>query len=170
MEQLRGMVHGLVEETHRDLMELMMLKMNAEGEVEEGQLPPIDWERLSNNPGEEKVRWSFLKDIQNKFAVDGKWWLLKRISHEERLQKEWFKEETEGQDHPYQAEAVMECQQKVEQFQEKLLLIMHMVRGQPTQATELLGMRHSNTKQGGLRNIFIDHGMMAFVTTYHKNY
>src|ERR1700719_909517 len=32
MEQLRGMVHGLVEETRRDLMELMMLKMNAEGE------------------------------------------------------------------------------------------------------------------------------------------
>jgi hypothetical protein len=61
-EQLRGMVHGLVEETRRDLMELMMLKMNAEGEVEE-QLPPIDWERLSDNPSEEKVGWSFLKDV-----------------------------------------------------------------------------------------------------------
>jgi hypothetical protein len=36
------MVHRLVEETRRDLIELMMLKMNAEGEVEEGQLPPID--------------------------------------------------------------------------------------------------------------------------------
>lgn len=32
MEQLRGMVHGLVEETRRDSMELMMLRMNAEGE------------------------------------------------------------------------------------------------------------------------------------------
>jgi len=41
MEQLRGMVHGLVEETRRDLMELMMLEMNAEGEVE-AALPPID--------------------------------------------------------------------------------------------------------------------------------
>jgi hypothetical protein len=35
-------VHGLVEETRRDLMELLMIKMNAQGEVEEGQLPPID--------------------------------------------------------------------------------------------------------------------------------
>jgi hypothetical protein len=42
IEQLRGMVHGLVEETRRDLIELMMLKMNAKGEVEEGQLPLID--------------------------------------------------------------------------------------------------------------------------------
>jgi len=64
----------------------------------------------------------------------------------------------------------MEYQQKVEQFQEKILLIMHMVRGQPARATELLGMRHANTKQGGLRNIFVNRGMMAFVTTYHKNY
>ncbi len=125
---------------------------------------------MSDNASKEKVGWSFLKDIQNKFAVDGKWWLLKRISHEERLQKEWFKDETEGQDHPYRAEAVQEYQQRVEQFQEKLLLIMHMVGGQPARATELIGLRYANTKQGGLRNIFIDHGIMAFVTTYHKNY
>jgi hypothetical protein len=94
---------------------------------------------------------------------------LKRVSYEERLQREWIKEGVEG-DHPYRIEAVVEYQQKVEQFQEKMLLIMHIVGGQPARATELLGMRHSNTKQGGLRNIFIDHGMVAFVTTYHKNY
>jgi hypothetical protein len=50
------------------------------------------------------------------------------------------------------------------------LLICHMVGGQPARATELIGMRYANTKQGGLRNIFIDRGMVAFVTTYHKNY
>jgi hypothetical protein len=58
--------------------------------------------------------WSFLKDVHNKFAVDGKWWLLKRIRHEPRLQREWV-EDVEG-DHPYRMEAVMEYQQKVEQF------------------------------------------------------
>jgi hypothetical protein len=55
IEQLRGMIHGLVEEIRRDLIELMILKMNVEGEVK-GQLPLIDWERLSNNLSEEKVR------------------------------------------------------------------------------------------------------------------
>ena len=85
------------------------------------------------------------------------------------MQREWF-QDVEGQDHPYRAEAVQEYQQKVEQFQEKLLFIMHMVGGQPARATELLGIRYANTKQGGLRNIFIDRGMVAFVTTYHKNY
>jgi hypothetical protein len=125
---------------------------------------------LNDNANEEKVGWSFLKDVQNKFVVDGKWWLLKRISHEPRLQQEWFQEDMEGQDHPYRAEAVQEYQQKVEQFQEKLLLILYIVGGQPARATELIRLRHSNTKQGGLRNIFINRGMMAFVTTYYKNY
>jgi superfamily II DNA helicase RecQ len=170
MEQLRGMVHGLVEEARRDLMELLMLKMDAEGEVEAGKLPPIDWERLSDNASEEKIGWSFLKDVQNKFSVDGQWWLLKRISHEKPLQEEWFEAESDGHDHPYRLEAVLDYQRKVEAFQEKLLLIMHMVGGQPARATELIGIRYANTKQGGLRNIFIDRGMMAFVSTYHKGY
>ena len=39
-----------------------MLRMNAEGEVEEGQLPLIDWERLNDNASKEKVGWLFLKD------------------------------------------------------------------------------------------------------------
>ena len=79
IEQLRGMVHGLVEETRRDLMDLMMLEMNAKGEVEV-RLLPIDQERLSDIPSKEKVGQSFLKDVQNKFAVDRKQQLLKRIS------------------------------------------------------------------------------------------
>jgi len=47
---------------------------------------------------------------------------------------------------------------------------MHIIRGQPVRATELLGIKHSNTKQKGLRNIFINCKIIAFVTTYYKNY
>jgi hypothetical protein len=64
----------------------------------------------------------------------------------------------------------VEYQRKVEAFQEKLLLILHIVGGQLARATELIGMRYANTKQGGLQNIFIDRGMIVFVTTYYKNY
>ena len=56
-------MYRLVEETHWDLIDLLMLEMNAEGEVEGKQLPLIDWERLSDNASEEKVGWLFLKDI-----------------------------------------------------------------------------------------------------------
>ena len=55
-----------------------MLKINIESEVEVGgkveeRLPLINQNKLSDNPSEEKVRWLFLKDVQNKFVVKGKW-------------------------------------------------------------------------------------------------
>ena len=96
--------------------------------------------------------------------------MLKRVSQERELKEEWFDKNIDEHDHPYQVEAVVEYQRKVEAFQEKILLILHIVGGQPARATELIGIRYANTKQGGLRNIFIDRGMMVFVTTYHKNY
>jgi len=36
------MLYRLVEETRWDLIELLIIKMNIEGEVEEGQLPQIN--------------------------------------------------------------------------------------------------------------------------------
>jgi hypothetical protein len=61
-------------------------------------------------------------------------------------------------------------QQEVERFQELLLVLMYISRGQAARALELLGIRWKNTKQGGVRNIFIKDGLVAFVTTYHKGY
>ena len=49
------MVYRLVEEARRDLIDLLMLRINTEGKVEAGRLPPIDWERLSNNTSEERI-------------------------------------------------------------------------------------------------------------------
>jgi hypothetical protein len=95
---------------------------------------------------------------------------LRRISQERALQEEWFDKNIEEYNYLYRIEAVVEYQYKVEVFQEKILLIIHMVGGQPARASELIGIRYANTKQGRLRNIFIDRGIMVFVTIYYKNY
>lgn len=170
MNQVRDMIHGLVEEARRDLMELLMLEMNEEGEVEEGQLPTINWSHLEDDFSEEKVGWSFLDDIRNQWAVDGRWWLLDRVCQETKLRKEWERRGAQGQENPFRGEAIQAYQQKVERFQEKLCLAMHIVGGQPARAPELIGMRYANTKNGGIRNIFVQGGLMCFVTAYHKNY
>lgn len=34
----------------------------------------------------------------------------------------------------------------------------------------MLGVRHRNTVQGGHRNLFIEDGIVMFVTWYHKGY
>jgi hypothetical protein len=46
----------LVEEARRDLIDLLILRINTEGEVAAGRLPPIDWERLSDNASKERIR------------------------------------------------------------------------------------------------------------------
>ncbi|MCJ1264810.1 hypothetical protein MMC22_004685 [Lobaria immixta] len=40
--------------------------------------------------------------------------------------------------------------------------------GQPARAPELLGLRYRNTRNGGTRNIFVEHGQIVPVTAYHK--
>jgi hypothetical protein len=51
-----------------------------------------------------------------------------------------------------------------------LAVLVHIVEGQPARWPELGSVRHSNTVKGGHRNIFIEDGMVVFVTRYHKGY
>jgi hypothetical protein len=50
------------------------------------------------------------------------------------------------------------------------LILMHLVGGAPARAPEIISIRHRNMKNGGVRNIFMDGGMISFVTAYHKGY
>jgi hypothetical protein len=59
---------------------------------------------------------------------------------------------------------------QVAAFRGKLLVLMHMTGGQPARGPEILSVRHRNTVQGGHRNLFIEDGMVVFVTRYHKGY
>jgi len=59
---------------------------------------------------------------------------------------------------------------RVEQFQEQLLLLMHLTGGQPARAPEIISIRHRNSSNGGVRNMFIDSGIVLFVTVYYKGY
>ena len=120
---------------------------------------------MVDNPSESRVGWSFLDDERNKFDVDGQWWLYERMFKEQRLREKFIDENRHVQE-----EAAEAYQRHVERFQELLLILMHMVGGQAARAPELLGIRWQNTEQGGVRNIFIEDGLVAFVTTYHKGY
>ena len=47
---------------------------------------------------------------------------------------------------------------------------MYIVGGQPARAPEIISIRHRNTTNRGIRNIFIDRGLVLFVTAYYKGY
>jgi hypothetical protein len=47
---------------------------------------------------------------------------------------------------------------------------MHISGRQPTRGLEILSVQHSNTVQGGYRNVFIKDSIVVFVTQYYKGY
>jgi hypothetical protein len=52
---------------------------------------------------------------------------------------------------------------------ERMFMLMYMM-SQPGHVTEISGIRHQNTMNGGVRNVLAHNGMMCVVTLYHKGF
>jgi hypothetical protein len=48
--------------------------------------------------------------------------------------------------------------------------LIHITGGQPARIPEILTVRHRNSSHDEPRNIFIEDGLVTFVTHYHKGY
>ncbi|TKA68529.1 hypothetical protein B0A55_10261, partial [Friedmanniomyces simplex] len=60
---------------------------------------------------------------------------------------------------------------QVRRFKEEMMALIHMSAGAPARATELISIQHENDSQAqSQRGVFIDNGMVVFVTGYHKGY
>jgi hypothetical protein len=59
---------------------------------------------------------------------------------------------------------------QIARFRENLLILMHIIGGQPARGPKILNIRHSNTVKGEYRNIFIEDQLIVFITRYHKKY
>ncbi|KAL1640735.1 hypothetical protein SLS61_010230 [Didymella pomorum] len=163
MAQFRGMVHGMQAEAKRILVEELLFC----GEQTAGQVPPIPWEQLRDNPTDERPGWNFLQDHRTRMPVDGEKWLFERVGQDASVRARFIKPGTRSGIDRKEVERYMD---RVIAFREKLAALVHMVEGQPARWPELGSVRHSNTVKGGHRNIFIEDGMVAFVTRYHKGY
>jgi hypothetical protein len=65
--------------------------------------------------------------------------------------------------------AVERYRQSIEPFEKVFLLAMHFAGGQSSKVPEILGMRWTNTANGGIRNLFIEEGLVLFVVIYHRS-
>ena len=158
---LRSMVHGLVTETRRLLIEeLLFCDSNTD-------CPRIPWSALTDNPAEGQASWNFLQDQRCQWPVQGQQWLFDLISQKRQLQQKFISSRA-----PYQVKqrGYRAYMAYITEFREKLLVLMHLTGGQPARAPEILSIRHSNTARGGHRNVFVEDGMALFVTRYHKGY
>jgi hypothetical protein len=57
------------------MRDLMMIPLDAFRDINEGQVPQIEWASLRDNMAEGRVGWSFLNDVRNQSKIDGPWWL-----------------------------------------------------------------------------------------------
>ncbi|MDB5910917.1 MAG: hypothetical protein JWP34_5031, partial [Massilia sp.] len=159
MSQLADMLHGLVDEAKVQLGQLVMAD----------DWPAIPWTLVEDDHSEDRVGYSFLQDDRNTWVCKGAGWVVRQIVRQPAKQAEWLSSDSTNTC-PYRPTAVRRYRQQFEEFRELLLMLMHMAGGQPGRAPELIGIRHSNTANGGVRNVFAHQGMMCFVTVYHKNY
>jgi superfamily II DNA helicase RecQ len=164
MAQFRSMVHGLVTESRRLLIEELLFCSIKDPA---NQAPRVPWESMRDNPTDGRPGWNFLQDHRTRMPVDGKIWLFDRVGQDSQIRDRFLKPASRSGVDRAEAERYMD---RIIEFREKLAVLMHIVGGQPGRGPELLSIRHSNTIQGGHRNIFIEDGLMVYATRYHKGY
>ncbi|WQF90446.1 Putative P-loop containing nucleoside triphosphate hydrolase [Colletotrichum destructivum] len=141
MGQLSNMMHGLVQEAREMLAKLTM---TGKGEKLRQALLAILWASVEDDHSEQRLGYLFLRDERN--AADN------------------------ARQEVFDPTARRAYKHAFGQFRKRLWLLMHMLSSQPRRATELAGIQHSNTANGGVQNVFAHKGLMCFVTAYHKGF
>lgn len=147
----------------------LLLLPDSEPDTRSRLVPEVSLAQLKDDPGVFTNNYCFLLDPRNTAAlvVDGSSYMLNRIRDAPKLRKRFLLcEDTLT----WNLAALQDYVRFTYQFLERLLLLIHMTGGQPARGTELLTLRWRNSTHGDIRSIFVDNGMLAFVTSYHKNY
>jgi hypothetical protein len=161
MAQFRSMVHGLAAESRRLLLEELLFSSKA------ALVPAVLWGSMWDNLIDGRLGWNFLKDYRIHMPVDGERWLFERVGQDTRIWDRFIKPRTQA---GLDRQAVERYMDRVVVFREKLAVLMHIAGGQLARGPELLSVRHSNTVQGGYRNLFIEDSIVVFATRYYKGY
>lgn len=156
MDAFRGWVHMTLGEAKRQ-MEVELLR--------NFQAPEVQWNKLYDDASNGSYGWNFLQDERNMFEVDGQRWLFEQIGKDSDALHD-FVDPVTGQIRRAEVERYMKS---VVRFRELMLVLMHVTGGQPARGPEILSVRHSNTSKGQHRNLFLEDGLVCFVTVYHKN-
>ena len=155
----RGFIHGLTASA-RQLMVNQILRCRPD------QIPAIPWDRMADDFNQPKAGWSFLQEERTPWPVEGSRWMVDRVREEHPLQQ-WF---MQAKTNRFSIDAIQRFFGFVNDFREKLAICVHITAGQPPRGPELLSIRHHNSAAGGHRNVFIEDGLVAFVTRYHKGF
>ena len=158
MGDFRGMVHGLVDSMRHQFHHQLLFTEGA-------QVPHIDLQDLYDDPTQRTADWSFIKDSRTKWPVHGAEWLIQRVAQEPTLRRRFSERDGQG----FRMRTIDRYLAEVARFRERLSVAIHITAGQPSRTPELLSIRYQNSERE-IRNIFIEDGMVVFVSRYHKGF
>ncbi|QGA22350.1 hypothetical protein EYB26_010066 [Talaromyces marneffei] len=167
MDQLRETVHGIINRAWDHLTQDVLLFPT------DHRLPTIAWETMEDHAVEDQPGWYFAQDPRNAWDVDDTWWLHDRIWQEPGFRRAFIHAERPSgtsATHAWRPRRVQQWMRAVGRMKEYLLVLMHLTSGAPARGPEAMSIRYQNTPFGGLRNQLIEHGLVSFMTTYHKGY
>lgn len=167
MNGLRWFLRDQVQEAQDQLHDLLLLP-EADPDTRAKQVPHLCLASLKDDPTICSANYSFLQDERNQKILDGQQrYLLNQLRHDPRLRRRFF---SDPERLTWDKGQVRRYLQLVEAFLRRLLLLVHMTGGQPARGTELLTLRWRNSSHSEVRNVFVENGLVSFVTSYHKNY
>ncbi|KAL6351699.1 hypothetical protein LRP88_15016 [Fusarium phalaenopsidis] len=132
-------------------------------------VPSIPWDSIQDNPTDNSVGYSFLDSLYEVARGGTKSWLFSFLWEDPILKARWFGSSSSSSITP-EARAMSSYSQSIEKLLELLAFLIHLSSGLPARSNELLTLRHRNTAAGGIRNIFLDQGLVMLVTGIHKGF
>lgn len=165
MSDFRAFVTEQVQKAQSSLRRVLLLH---EEEEFVQVMPRLPLGEVKDNPANVAPGWCFLYDQRNQHIFEpGDKWLIKRILGLDWLQQEFVRlDDNSGLS--WKVDSIRAYHKEVARFLELLLLVVHLTAGQPARGTELMSLRYLNSSFH--RNIFVEHGLIATVTSYHKGY
>ena len=166
MSRFRTMAHSLLRRTYQRLSRSLLFISSSE------ELPPLDLSQLRDDATDRTPLWNFLQHPHNTQLSTYPTWLFSRLISSISDFNTWFTPRAHqelGSSIPKYSHKAQSFFTELVAFRTDLILLCHILGGQPARGTELLTVRHRNTANGGLRNIFIESGMICIVTTWYKS-
>ncbi|KAJ4129428.1 hypothetical protein NW765_016300 [Fusarium oxysporum] len=131
-------------------------------------IPAIPWGKLQDNANDDALGYGVADSLYEVAGEDSKTWLISRIWTTPELKVRWYPNPTTASAPP-SITVLSSYLELVDQMLEHLLFLIHLSAGLPARSTEILTIRHRNTAAGGIRNIFIDRGLVMIIIGIHKN-
>lgn len=172
MNDIRSIVHGLLAIIRTQLVEeLLMLPPNPDpSEWRPSELPRFDISKIADNHRVLDEGWNFFQDVRNEWAVDGEQWMGTRLFDDDSIRQRFIRHQI-GITIECDTDAVTRYLRAVKKCKERLIVLVHLSGGAPGRSTELTSIQCENGKYArSQRGVFMDDGLMAFVTSYHKGF